>query len=83
MKVENPNAGSGADRIVLRRAGGDALVFDVITSAGILKARIAKNHLAAAQGLPVDVVHGTQLALLDELSERLTRSAQAYRGGLG
>lgn len=71
VKVENPNAGSGADRIALKWEQSDWLVFDVITGSGILKSRIAKNYLADSSGFSVDATHQRQLELLGSLSSRL------------
>lgn len=71
IRVENPEAGSGADRIAFKSGDRDWLVFDVITGQGILKSRIAKNYLAQSLGGPVDRVHSDQLGLLGQLSARL------------
>jgi hypothetical protein len=80
VRVENPNAGSGADKIAFRLAGeSEWLVFDVITGAGILKSRIAKNYLAAETGLAVDQVHSRQFDLMGQIARQLAVSAEAYR----
>ena len=71
IKVENPSAGSGADRIAFKTGDSDWLVFDVITGQGILKSRIAKNYLAQTLGGPVDRVHEAQLGLLSRVGSRL------------
>ena len=71
VKVENPNAGSGADRIAFKTGDSDWLVFDVITGQGILKSRIAKNYLAQSLGTSVERAHESQLGLLSKVSERL------------
>jgi len=78
IRVENPDAASGADRIEFSNGSGESLVFDVITGAGILKSRIAKNYLADQQGLSVDAVHGRQLELLGNFANQLARSVENY-----
>ncbi len=79
VTVENPNAGSGADRIAFTRGTKDPLVFDVITGKGILKSRIAKNYLADQQGLSVERAHSIQYELLGNIASRLAAGADAYR----
>lgn len=79
VTVENPDAGSGADRIAFTRGDKDPLVFDVITGAGILKSRIAKNYLADVYGQTADQAHSIQYELLGNIGSRLSASADAYR----
>lgn len=74
IEVENPDAGSGADRLAFRWDDGDPLVFDVITGKGILKARIAKNYLSDKLGVAVAEVHQRQLELMSAMASRLSKT---------
>lgn len=78
VRVENLDAGSGADRIAIS-TGGEELVFDVITGKGILKTRIAKNYVADISGQSVERAHSQQFELMGNLAGQLARSAEAYR----
>lgn len=78
VRVENPDAGGGADRIGIR-ADGEELIFDVITGKGILKTRIAKNYVADVSGQSVEQAHGRQFELMGNLAGQLARSAEAYQ----
>jgi len=79
IRVENLDAGSGADRIAFGRSSGKELVFDVITGKGILKSRIAKNYLAEQSGQSVEQAHSRQYELLGNIASRLAHGAEAYR----
>lgn len=78
VRVENLDAVSGADRIEFGTGSGEPLVFDVITGAGILKSRIAKNYLADMQGSDVESVHARQFQLLGNIAAQLARGAETY-----
>jgi hypothetical protein len=75
VRVENPDAASGADRIAVRAQDTDWLVFDVITGSGILKARIAKSYLASESGMGIEQVQQQQLDLLQTLAGRIASQA--------